>query len=57
MAYDDDQELNKIEGFQERHKDEEDVKHEDTMLEEADREMLLLENLLEKLESNCEWKP
>ena len=27
------------------------------MLEEADMEMLLLENLLEKFESNCEWKP
>ena len=27
------------------------------MLEEADKEMLLLENLLEKSESNCEWKP
>ena len=27
------------------------------MLEEAGREMLLLENLLEKSESNCEWKP
>ena len=27
------------------------------MLEEADMEMLLLENLLEKSESNCEWKP
>ena len=27
------------------------------MLEEADREMLLPENLLEKFESNCEWKP
>ena len=27
------------------------------MLEELDREMLLLENLLEKSESNCEWKP
>ena len=57
LAHDDDQELNKIEGFQERHKDEEDVKHEDTVLEEADRKMLLLENLLEKPESNYEWKP
>ena len=35
----------------------EDVKHKYTMLEDADREMLLLENLLEKYESNCEWKP
>ena len=24
---------------------------------EADREMLLLENMLEKYESNCEWEP
>ena len=40
-----------------RHNEEEDVKHEDTVLEEADREMLLLENLLEKFEPNCEWKP
>ena len=40
-----------------RYNEEEDVKHEDTMLEEDDREILLLENLLEKSESNCEWKP
>ena len=49
-------ELKKTKGFQERYKDEEDFKHEYTMLEEDDREMLLLENLLEKSESNCEWK-
>ena len=48
--------LSEVESCQEGHKDEEDVKHEDTVLEEADREMLLLENLLEKFESNCEWK-
>ena len=50
-------EMKKTEGCQERHKDEEDVKHEDTVLEEAYREMLLLENLLDKSKSNCEWKP
>jgi len=50
-------ELKKTEGSQERHKDKDDVKHEDTVLEEANREMLLLENLLEKSGSNCEWKP
>ena len=49
-------EMKKIEGFQERHKDEEDVKHEYTVLEEADRAMLLLENMLQKYVSNCEWK-
>ena len=36
---------------------EEDAKHKYTVLEKADMEMLLLENLLEKSESNCEWKP
>ena len=50
-------ELKRIEGFQERHKDEEYFKHEDTFLEEADRDMLLRENLLEKSESKYEWKP
>ena len=49
--------LIEVESFQARHNDEEDVKHEDTMLVEVDREILLLENLLEKYESNCEWKP
>ena len=49
--------LSEVESFQERHNDEEDVKHEDVVLEEAGREMLLLENLLEKSESNCAWKP
>ena len=49
--------VSEVESFQERHNDEEDVKHEDTMLEETNREMLLLENLLEKFELNCEWKP
>ena len=27
------------------------------MLEEADREILLMESMLDKSESNCEWKP
>ena len=30
---------------------------EDTVLEEADKEILLLENLIKESESNCEWKP
>ena len=50
-------ELKKTEGFQERYKDEEDFKHEDIVFGEADREMLLFENLSEKYEFNCEWKP
>ena len=29
----------------------------DTVLEEDEREVLLLENVLEKYESNYEWKP
>ena len=40
-----------------RHNEEEDVKHEDAMLEEAEREILLLENLLKESESNCELEP
>ena len=40
-----------------RHNEVEDVKHEYTVLEEDDGEILFLENLLEKSESNCEWKP
>jgi len=34
--------------------DEKDVKHKDTVLEEADKEILLLENLLRESESSCE---
>ena len=49
--------LIEVESFQARHNDEEDVKHEDAVLEEANREILLLENMLQKSESNCEWKP
>ena len=48
--------LSEDESYLVRH-NEEDVKHKYTVLEEADREMLLLDNLLEKSESNCEWKP
>ena len=40
-----------------KHNEEEDVKYEDTVLEEADREIYLLENLLGKSESNCEVEP
>ena len=40
-----------------RHNEEEDVKHEDVVLEEAKREILLLENLLKEFESNCELEP
>ena len=47
-------ELKKTEGSQERHKDKEDVKHEDTVLEEANRDMLLLKNQLEESELNYE---
>ena len=48
--------MKKTKGFQERNKYEEYVKHEDTVLEEADWELLLLANLLEKYESNYELK-
>lgn len=33
--------------------DERDVKHKDTVLDKADKEILLLENLLKEFESNC----
>ena len=33
------------------------MKHADRLLEEADKEILLLENLLDKSESNCELEP
>ena len=45
---------NKGEVCSAKHNEEEDVKYEDTVLEEADREIYLLENLLGKSESNCE---
>ena len=48
--------LSEAKSYLVRH-NEEDVKHKYTVLEEDDREMLLLENLLEKYESNCAWKP
>ena len=40
--------LSEVESCQARHNDEEDVKHENTVLEEADNGMLLLKNLLEE---------
>jgi len=40
-----------------KHNEEEDVKPEDTVLEEADREVYLLENLLVKSQSNRELEP
>ena len=49
--------LSEFESCHTRNNYEEDAKHEDTMIEEVGRKMLLLENLLEKSESNCEWKP
>ena len=48
--------LSEDESFLVRH-NEEDVKHKYIVLEESNMEMLLLENLLEKYESNYEWKP
>ena len=48
--------LSEAESYLVRH-NEEDVKHKYIVLEESNMEMLLLENLLEKSESNCEWKP
>ena len=49
--------LSEVESHQSRTNDYEDVKHADTVLKEADKEILLLENLLEKSESNCELEP
>ena len=48
--------LSEDESYLVRH-NEEYVKHKYTVQEEADREMFLLENLLENSESDCEWKP
>ena len=48
--------LSEAESYLVRH-NEEDVKHKYIVLEESNMEMLLLENLLEKYESNCERKP
>jgi len=48
--------LSEVESCLARH-DEKDVKHEDTVLEEADKEILLLENLLKEFESDCELEP
>lgn len=44
----------KVEVCLARHNEEEDAKYEDTVLEEADMEIYLLENLLKKFKSNCE---
>ena len=48
--------LSEAESYLVRH-NQEYVKHKYTTLPESNKEMLLLENLLEKSESNCEWKP
>ena len=48
--------LSEAESYLVRH-NEEDVKHKYMVFKESGREMLLLENLLEKYVSNCEWKP
>ena len=48
--------LSEAESYLVRH-NEEDVKHKYTMLEEDDKEMILLENHLEKSESYYAWKP
>ena len=45
---------NKVEVCLAKHNEEEDDKHEDILLEEANREIVLLENPLKKSESNCE---
>ena len=44
----------KVEVCLARHSEEEDAKYDDTILEEVDREIYLLDNLLKKYESNCE---
>ena len=47
----------KVEVCPARHKDKENVKYEDIVLEEAARKILLLENLLKESESNYELEP
>ena len=48
--------LSEAESCMEMH-NEEDVKHEYTVLEEANKEILLLENLLKEFESDFELEP